>query len=117
MTPRLKASEHRQIQIERLRAALSKMDTGPLLELFKEQAEIHFGGFFAIFYLGTHFKAAFGVLGFDVEGRGDVEDLPAFATLKEAVIDAMATVRTFWQEADRDAIRAALVAKLETETA
>lgn len=98
--PKLRDSEQRQMHIEQLRAKLSKLKTVSLLALFEVAANAHFGGYYAVLALGTHFKAAFGPV-----DLGGVRVLPASATVKDAVIDALASVRTFHGDPDRDAIR------------
>src|SRR5262245_13713845 len=108
MELKLKASEIRGVQIEQLRAKLSTLKTSSLLALFKAQADTHFGGYYAVLALGTHFKAAFGPVNLQ-----EAWELPASATLKEAVVDALATVRTFYQEGvERDTIRQHLSRRL-----
>jgi hypothetical protein len=110
---KLKASEQRQQQCEDLRRCLSALDTGLLLVLFRAQAASHFDGHYTILSFTTHFKAAFGTPALDWDGHEDVAALPGFATLKDAVIDALVGVRTFYQEAERDAIRVQLMARLQ----
>src|SRR5262245_2805666 len=104
---KLRASEQRQMQIEQLRAKLSALKTVALLALLKATANHHFGGYYAVLSLGTHFKAAFGPV--DLEGA---RILPASATLKEAVVDALSGVRTFNGDPDRDAIREHMARRL-----
>lgn len=109
----MKPSEERQQQCEDLRRCLNAYDTGELLDLFKAQANCHFDGRYTIFLNANHFKAAFCTPGFDVDGRGDLECLPEFVTLRDAVIDAIVAVRTFYQEADRDGIRRQLLERIQ----
>jgi hypothetical protein len=116
LSTKLKASEQRQQQCEDLRRLLASEDMGALLDLFDAQAVQFFGGRFTVLSLSTFYKAAFGTPGFDVDGRGDVEDLPASSTLKDAVIDALVAVRTFYQDADRDGIRRGLLERIQEAT-
>jgi hypothetical protein len=84
----LTPKEHRQ--------ALRAFEVDRLLKMFTIEAKKHHDGHYTIFSFTTGFKAAFGTPDLDSSlGREEVDSLPTFRTLKEALIEALVSEPCF----------------------
>lgn len=94
------------------RSLLESFDLDALLSFLKGQAGAHFDGHYSILSFTTGFKVAFGTPDLNA-GRdyNELLEMPSFPTLKEAVIGALITARSFYSDLDNQALSLAIQEK------
>jgi hypothetical protein len=89
------------------RSFLGSVDREALLSFFEAQAAKHCDGHYSILSFTTGHKVAFWTPDLDTgHGRNEVAELPAFSTLKDALVDALVTGRSFYSTVDSEALAA-----------